>query len=165
MMGKQMRRVVLAVWVACLVVLLVPARSRAASDLQLSKGETVYQPVYSYVFYGDRGRKFDLTATVSIRNTDPHYPITIASAKYYDWQGKMVKEYIAKPLTIAPLASTHLLVNESDLSGGLGACFIIKWKSSQMVNPPLVEAIMIGTGSTQGISFVSKGRVIRAGHE
>lgn len=161
MSGWRMKRKIAAVWLLFLVVsMLPPAVGRAAGTPALSKGQTVYLPVYSYVYYGDRGRKFDLTATISIRNTDPRFPITITSAKYYDWEGKLVKEFIAKPQAIAPLGATHFLINESDLSGGLGACFLITWKASHEVNPALVEAIMIGTGSTQGISFVCRGRAL-----
>ncbi|MFC1811640.1 DUF3124 domain-containing protein [Thermodesulfobacteriota bacterium] len=36
----------------------------------------------------------------------------------------------------------------------------ITWKSDKFVNPPIVESIMIGTQTQQGISFTSRGRVI-----
>ena len=165
MTGWGVPKAILTAWLIALSVLVVPAGSRAAGGVAMSEGQTVYLPVYSYVFYGDRGRKFDLTATISIRNTDPHFPVTLTSAKYYDSQGKLVKDYVTKPVTVTPLASTHLLVNESDLSGGLGASFIMQWQSSQKVNPPVFEAIMIGTASNQGISFVCRGQVIGSGPE
>ena len=41
-----------------------------------------------------------------------------------------------------------------------GANFLVKWKSPTKVNPPLIEGVMIGTRSGQGISFVSRGQVI-----
>jgi len=43
---------------------------------------------------------------------------------------------------------------------GSGANFLVKWKSQTKVNPPLIEGVMIGTRSGQGISFVSRGQVI-----
>jgi hypothetical protein len=41
-----------------------------------------------------------------------------------------------------------------------GANFIVKWKSATEVNPPIIESIMIGAQSSQGISFTSRGRAI-----
>jgi hypothetical protein len=35
------------------------------------------------------------------------------------------------------------------------------WTSKTNVNPPLIEGVMIGTRSGQGISFVSRGQVIQ----
>jgi hypothetical protein len=34
-------------------------------------------------------------------------------------------------------------------------------KSEFKVNPPIIEGVMIGTHSGQGISFVSRGQVIK----
>lgn len=158
--GKHWFAAVLMVFLAASS---APHSSWAASDIPSSKGQIVYVPAYSNVFYGDKGRAFSLTTTLSIRNTEQNYPITILSVKYYDSNGKLVKQYLEEPLKLDPLSSTHFLVNESDLSGGDGPCFIIKWKSSQMVTWPIMETIMIGAGSTQGISFLATGRVIRDG--
>jgi len=52
------------------------------------------------------------------------------------------------------------IIPERDKSGGSGANFIVAWKSKTPVNPPIIESIMIGTQSQQGISFTSRGRVI-----
>ncbi|MBW2204768.1 MAG: DUF3124 domain-containing protein [Deltaproteobacteria bacterium] len=46
-------------------------------------------------------------------------------------------------------------------SGGSGANFLIKWKSESEVNEPIIEEVMIGTMSKQGISFLSRGRSIK----
>jgi hypothetical protein len=73
----------------------------------------------------------------------------------------MLKAFVDGPMTIAPLASVNFTVKESDTSGGSGAAFLIKWTAAEEVNPPLVESVMIGTASTQGISFVCQGRVIK----
>jgi len=58
------------------------------------------------------------------------------------------------------LASTRYYLKEKESAGGSGANFIIKWKSAGKVNPPIIEGVMIGTHSGQGISFLSRGRVI-----
>jgi hypothetical protein len=52
-------------------------------------------------------------------------------------------------------------VEERDLRGGVGANFIVQWRSDQPVTPPVVEAIMISTSQQQGISFLSTGRVVQ----
>jgi len=44
---------------------------------------------------------------------------------------------------------------------GTAGAAIVKWKSSVKVNAPIVESIMIGTKTQQGISFISRGRVIQ----
>ncbi len=59
------------------------------------------------------------------------------------------------------MASTEFFVAENDAAGGFGANFLVDWVAEEPVNPPVVEAVMIGTARTQGISFVGEGRVIR----
>ena len=58
------------------------------------------------------------------------------------------------------MESLRYVIPESDKSGGSGANFIVEWKSDKYVNPPIVESVMIGTQTQQGISFTSRGRVI-----
>lgn len=139
--------------------ILNPARSHA-DNIQLSTGQTVYVSIYSHIYSGLKARSFDLAAILSIRNTDPEYPIMIDSVKYYNTEGKLIKEYLSEPLQLNVLASTRYIIKEGDKTGGSGANFIVKWKSDKMVNPPIIEAVMIGTRSGQGISFVSRGQVI-----
>ena len=59
------------------------------------------------------------------------------------------------------LVSTRYIITEDNKAGGSGANFIVAWKSDQKVNPPIIEAVMIGTHSGQGISFLSRGQVIK----
>lgn len=142
-------------------VVMLTAGISAAEDNRLWSGQTVYVPVYSHIFLGERGRAFQLSATLSIRNTDLKQAITILSADYYDTNGTLVKRFIAKPLRLNPMGSTSVYVKESDTSGGVGANFIVRWKAQKLVNEPVCEAVMIGTQSGQGISFVSRGVVIK----
>jgi hypothetical protein len=51
-------------------------------------------------------------------------------------------------------------VKESDTRGGVSASFLVEWVAEQSVSAPLVESVMIGTASTQGVSFTCPGRVI-----
>lgn len=125
-----------------------------------SQGQTLYVPTYSHIYHGVKTREFYLAATLSIRNVDPGHAITIVSAGYYDGKGKLLKELIKKPLKLPAFASTRYVIGEQDTAGGSGAKFLVRWKSDTPVNAPLVETIMIGSGSTQGISFTSRAVVI-----
>jgi hypothetical protein len=140
--------------------ILTPAGS-SADDIQLSTGQSVYVSIYSHIYSGIKARPFDLAAILSIRNTDIDQSITIVSVKYYDTEGKLLKEYLDEPLELKALASTRYIIMEDDKAGGSGANFIVKWKSNKKVTPPIIEAVMIGTHSGQGISFVSRGQVIK----
>lgn len=135
--------------------------ANAASERILSKGQTVYVPIYSHIYSGDREHPFYLAATLSVRNTDPKHAITILSVDYYDSKGKLLRPYLENPIIINPFATTRYIIKESDKSGGSGANFIVKWKSDAKINSPIIESIMIGTKTQQGISFISRGRVIQ----
>jgi hypothetical protein len=85
----------------------------------------------------------------------------LVSVKFYDTEGKLLKEYQDETIRLNPLVSTRYVLKEGESGGGSGANFLVTWKSEKMVNPPIIEAIMIGTRSGQGISFVSQGQVIQ----
>ncbi len=143
------------------VMLLLPFPAfSAAGEIKLSSEQTVYVAIYSNVFTGPKELPFNLTATLSIRNTDLHNPMTVLSAQYFDNNGKPLKEYAPQPINLGPLASHHFLIKESDEAGGFGANFIVKWKAAKEINAPIIESVMIGARSGQGISFVSQGQVI-----
>ncbi|HOY68473.1 MAG TPA: DUF3124 domain-containing protein [Candidatus Ozemobacteraceae bacterium] len=127
-----------------------------------SLGQEIYIPIYSHIFFGDAPAPFNLTSTLSIRNTDRRHAIQVISANYHDTDGRLIREYLPKPVLLAPLASTNCLVPESDTAGGIGASFIVRWRSAIPVDAPLVEAVMIGTRGQQGISFISRGQVLSA---
>ena len=122
-------------------------------------GETVYVPVYSHIFFQDGGREIDLTATLSVRNTDPARPVTVGDVRYHDSDGRLVRRY--EGAVLAPLASRSYVVAEQDRAGGVGASFVVRWGADAEVSAPVVEAVMIGTAGAQGISFVSRGQVVR----
>ncbi|QWV99446.1 DUF3124 domain-containing protein [Geomonas nitrogeniifigens] len=151
--------------VTCLLLslLALPAAGWSASDVRLSKGQTVYVPAYSNVFSGPRSLPFQLATTLSIRNTDMDSWLRITSIDYYDTSGKLLRHYQDKPLSLAPLASTYVHIEEKDVAGGFGANFIVKWQADHTINTPIIECVMIGATSGQGISFVSPGQAIRPG--
>jgi hypothetical protein len=131
-----------------------------ARDLQIVTGQVVYVPAYSAIFYGRAGLNIELAVTLAIHNTDLEHPIIIQSVRYYDTDGNLVRDYISDPVEVAPLATTGFLVEESDRSGGWGANFIVEWGAEQPVYEPIIEAIMISTRGTQGISMISPGRIL-----
>lgn len=124
-------------------------------------GERVYVPIYSHIFFRDSRRDIDLAATLSVRNADADTPIQITSVRYYDSDGALVRRYLDAPRGVGPMASTAFLVEQADDTGGVGANFIVEWRAERAVVPPVIEAVMIGAASSQGISFVTPGRVLQ----
>lgn len=142
------------------ICLVSPLPLHADDKIGLSKGETIYVPAYSHIYSGDSERPFLLTVTLSIRNIDPNLQIKITTVDYYETQGKFLKKYLDKATILTPLESLRYIVPERDKTGGSGANFIVKWESDRLVNPPIIESVMIGTQRQQGISFTSRGQVI-----
>lgn len=126
-----------------------------------STGQLVYVPVYSHIYQQDRQKTFNLTATLSIRNTDPFRALRVTEVAYYDSDGQLVQHYLEQAVRLDPLSSTSFVVEERDLRGGVGANFLVSWGAGKEVNPPIIEAVMISTSQQQGISFLSVGRVLQ----
>ncbi len=147
-----------------LIYLILPGQAISDNKALLSKGQMIYVPAYSHIYSGSQGKPFLLAITLSIRNIDPTHPITLTSVDYYKTQGKMLKPYLEKPIILKPLESVRYIIPEKDRSGGSGANFLVRWESTKMVNPPIVEAIMIGTQNQQGVSFTSRGVPIVINH-
>lgn len=129
--------------------------------VKIISGQTVYVPIYSQIFMWDQSRTMDLTATLSVRNTDLTQSMIIASVNYYNHQGQLVRKYLEQPVKLEALASTDFVVNQDDNSGGAGAAFVVEWVSQYRVTAPVIESVMINTSGNQGVSFVSTGRVIK----
>lgn len=129
---------------------------------KITAGQTVYVPIYSQVHMWDQSRTMDLTATLSVRNTDLAQPLIVSSVNYYDTNGRLIRKYLERPGELAPLAATSFVVNQQDNSGGTGAAFVVEWVAQQTVTTPVIEAIMINTSGNQGVSFISAGRVIKS---
>lgn len=134
-----------------------------ANSLSFWLEQTVYVPLYSHIYADERfkNKPFLLTATLSIRNTDPDNRLTLRNVDYYDSTGKLLNNYLSKPLTIGPLGSTKYIVAESESKGGSGAKFLVSWDAETAITEPIIESIMIGTKMQQGISFISRGKVIK----
>lgn len=151
-------KIVLFIFLTCN--LMWPLPSDAEGINGLSKGQTIYVPVYSHIYFGDHEKPFLLTVTVSIRNIDPKNKITITGVDYYESQGRILEKKLTAPVILNPLESIRYVIPEKDKTGGSGANFMVEWEAGQPVNPPIVESIMIGAKSGQGISFTSRGQVI-----
>ena len=144
-----------------LIMGIFPGLGSADTVIALSNGQSVYVPIYSHIYHGDRDTPFELAATLSIRNTDAKKEITLVSADYFDSNGNFLKKFVETPIKIKNLASIRYIIKSSDTTGGSGAKVIVRWTSTEPVNPPLIESIMIGTRSQQGISFISRGQAIK----
>lgn len=133
----------------------------AINKTAIVMGQTIYVPIYSNIYSPDRTQQTNLTATLSIRNTDLVNPIIIAVVNYYNTNGEQVHQYLEQPVELGPLAATSFVVDRDDTTGGVGASFVIEWVSQSKVSDPVVEAIMINTAGNQGLSLISPGHVIK----
>lgn len=157
------RRVVLPVLLAGLMLasaLAAPPTVLGGSEVILSKGATVYVPIYSNVFTGPKQIPFQLASTLVVRNTDSRYPLTVMTVDYYDTDGKMLRSFIEKPVEVGPLATIYYYIREADKSGGSGANFIVRWEAGTAMNRPIIEGVMVGSQSGRGISYRSPGQEI-----
>ena len=138
----------------------LPDTTSAPRAVNQSRGQTLYVPIYSHIYFKNQDRTINLAATVSVRNADREHAIVLSTIDYIDNNGRLVRQYLDQPRRLGPLASTSIVIEESDAAGGLGANFIIDWHAAQPVNAPVVESIMISARSSLGISFTSPARVM-----
>ena len=133
-------------------------------DLDLSNGQMIYVPAYSQIYSvfsnTDDGR-INLAVTLSIRNTDMNNPIIIKSVSYYGDNGTLLKEYVETPFRLSKMASVSYNISRTDVSGGIGANFIVKWGAEQTVTEPYIQAIIIGADGNRGFSWRNPGYVIK----
>jgi hypothetical protein len=91
-----------------------------------SKGGTLYVPVYSMVYTGDRAVPVNLASTLSIRNIDPRNSIRVVGADYYSSSGQLLRRMLPKAIVLGPLASTSIFIKEKDTSGGFSTSFLVR---------------------------------------
>ena len=145
---------------AALLLFLSGPLGEAPAEVNSARGQTLYVPVYSEIPYGDRDQTLDLTVTLSIRNIDRKIAVMLRKVDYYNTKGELVRAYAQEPRVLPPLATVEFVIKASDRSGGISAGFIVIWESEHLCVPPVVEAMMISTASTQGISFSSQARIL-----
>lgn len=124
--------------------------------------DTVYIPIYSDIYSETKDVKFNLTATLSIRNTSLKDTIYIDDINYYNTEGELVRHYLVdQTLGLNPMQSIEYVIEEDDTEGGTGANFIINWAANNKNVNPLFQGVMISTNGQQGISFLTEGVSIR----
>lgn len=132
----------------------------AAAEPHQSKGQTIYVPVYSEVFIGNKAGRLPVRATVFFRNTDPKHTLKISSAMYHGQDGKPIEQMVGEPRSVAPLATVQFDIAETATRGGPAPSLIVDWKAAQPVVEPLVECVSATAYSQQGISILTRGKVI-----
>ncbi|MEO1339095.1 MAG: DUF3124 domain-containing protein, partial [Myxococcota bacterium] len=125
---------------------------------QSELGELVYVATYSGPFHP--ARIFDFTVTLTIHNVAIDREIEVLSVTYVDQKGTPKREFAPKPITLGPLEARHFTVPPNSPGWSNGANFLVKWQGKKGTPRPLIEALMLTTQSQQGISFISRGRVI-----
>ena len=128
--------------------------------LGIVTGQTVFIPAYSEIYFLKK-RSFNLNVTIGIHNTDTDTGITILSVREYNTDGKQVKEHIEKPMQLGPIGSTVFLNQGAEKGEGVGANFIVEWSAEKPVTAPIIEAVMVGSAGSYGISLISPGRIIK----
>ena len=130
------------------------------ADSALAMSRTVYLPVYSDIYHMSGERRYPLTVTASVRNVSARDSIYVTRVDYYDSEGRLHREYLKGPIALGPLASVEFVVEHDEKEGGAGANFLIDWGARDSIDAPIIQGVMIGTTSKQGISFVTEGREV-----
>lgn len=160
-----MMKKTLASWLTILLLSGLSTVASAQEARSLSKGQSMYLPIYSHMLYGNLGKSGKasqvlLSTLVSIRNTDSKRPLRINSARYYDTNGKLLGERVPTPMQIQALGTMELFVELNDASGGSGANFIIKWEADAGINPPLVEGLHVNMDGGKAVIFTTQAVVV-----
>lgn len=129
--------------------------------VDLSYRDTVYVPIYSDIYSETKSVKFNLTATLSIRNTSLMDSIYLEDIDYYNSAGEMVRKYSPNIILLKPMQSIEYVIEEEDKEGGTGANFIVNWGTNGYKVRPMFQGIMISTNGQQGISFSTDGISIK----
>ena len=129
------------------------ANISAKDSLEYGKS---YLSIYSQIYSMSEHKTHNLTAMVSLRNTSDTDTIYLLKAKYFDTHGVPVRTYFEKPIFLAPMETTEIIIDEIDTSGGTGSNFIFEWNIPKGCPEPLFEGIMNSTVGQQGLSFTTK---------
>lgn len=139
----------------------VEASAIPGGDISVTRGRTVYVPVYSHIYVGTEEGRYAIATTLAVRNTDPDAVIRLTDVSYFDSAGDLLKQFISGVVTVDPRATAEFFVAADELPGGAGANFLVTWEADDDVYEPIVEAIMTGSSGTRAISFSSLGRMYR----
>ncbi len=126
----------------------------------LENGST-YLSVYSQIYSETEHKTHPLTSTISIRNTNRKDTIYIKTAEYFNTSGKSLRDYLKKPIYLAPMETVEIVIDQEDKEGGTGANFLFDWGIRANTNVPFFECVMISTYGQQGLSFTTQGLVLK----
>ncbi len=132
---------------------------KAVPDSPGGPSRLVYVPVYSRLFLS-KVSYWELAASLSIRNTDPSRSITVYEIDYFDTAGNLLQQYLETPHELGPMATVTLTLPTSDVRGGAGANFLVRWSGGNDINQPIIEVVMAGVRGTQSFSFIRSGQEI-----
>lgn len=127
---------------------------------ELSTGGTIFVPAYRsfYQIYGTTRDSYPLTCTAFFHNIDPKRSIEVLAIGFYDSSGKLLKNLLDAPLLIKPQNSKEITLQlRAQPDEDCGTHLIVRWKSDQPANTPLVEVLMVGQVLNRGISFLTQG--------
>ncbi|NGZ06164.1 MAG: DUF3124 domain-containing protein [Magnetococcales bacterium] len=152
-------------WVLIVFVPFVATGVAAMEQYSLSTGQTVYVPVYSSLLHGNlnelgQPERVLLSSMLSVRSTDPVYPMIIKSVEYYNSVGQLLRQYLPGPVVLQPLATADFFVENREKHGGTGANFMVVWHSDQPINQPIMETVQVYHWGTQAQAFASRGQVV-----
>lgn len=130
---------------------------------ELSTGGTIFVPAYRsfYQIYGSTRDSYALTSTVLLFNRDPKQAVEVLSIDFFDSSGKLLKNLIDAPLLIKPQNSKEITIQPRTQPEDCGAHLIVRWKSNQPANAPVVEVLMVGQVLNRGISFNTQGYEVK----
>jgi hypothetical protein len=137
---------------------ILPSSHLAAAGL--STGSTIFVPAYRsfYQLYGTTRDSYALTSTFFLYNIDPRVAIEILSIDFYDSSGKLTKNLIEAPLLVKPRNSKEITMQtRTQLDEDCASYLIIRWKSNQPANTPVVEVLLVGQAMNRGVSFLTRG--------
>jgi hypothetical protein len=129
----------------------------------LAFGQLLYVPVYSEIYSIGHHRTERLSSTLSIRNVNLDGEFYITRLEYYDTEGNVLKEIKTAelPIKVNSLETKNHVIALYDDKGGVGANFILEWRSSKPIVAPMVETIMISTESNWGLSFTATSKTLK----
>lgn len=130
---------------------------KANGNTDSMKKMQTYLPVYAQIYQVSQERRVNMTATISLRNTDTNDTLFVEQINYYNTEGKLIRKYIDKTVFVKPMETVEIIINSADNEGGTGANFIFDWYTKKETAHPLFESVMVSTEGQQGISFSARG--------
>jgi hypothetical protein len=122
--------------------------------------QIVYVPAYAPIYWGFNEQVANLAATLSIRNVNVQDAIVVHSVRYFDSDGKELRNFVTTPSELGPMATADFVIQRDDNTGGTGANFLVEWSSAADVDEPVIEAVMVGQHGNADVSFTGLGRVL-----